>query len=140
MLGLLADENAEKYLGAVLSVCRSRRWVALWEALDVRVLNFEDLLLARSVSDDVLWFACQREAVVLFTDNRNSDGSDSLQATILAHNTVSSLPVLTPGESPRLLTEQDYLERAAIRLMEILMDIDQYRGTGRLFIPSATHP
>jgi len=135
MPGLLADENAEKYLDAVLSVCRSSRWIALWEALDVRVVSFEELSLARSVSDDVLWFACQREGVVLFTDNRNSDGADSLQATILAHNSASSLPVLTPGESPRLLTDEDYLERAAIRLMEILMELDQYRGTGRLFIP-----
>jgi hypothetical protein len=131
MLGLLADANAEAYLDAVLSVCRSPAWLLIWESLDVRMVRFEDLLLSRSVPDDVLWFACQREAVVLFTDNRNSTGSDSLQATILAHNTVSSLPVITPGESPRLLTERDYLERAAVRLM----DIDKYRGTGRLYIP-----
>jgi hypothetical protein len=135
MLRLLADENAEKYLDAVLSVCRSPRWVGIWAALDVRVVTFADLSLVGSAPDDAIWFACQREGVVLFTDNRNSDTLDSLQATILAQNTVSSLPVLTPGESPRLLTDQDYLERAAIRLMEILMEIDQYRGTGRLFIP-----
>jgi hypothetical protein len=87
------------------------------------------------VSDDVLWFACQREGVILFTDNRNSDRPDSLEATILAHNTVSTLPVLTPGESLKLLTDERYLERAAIRLMEIVMELDQYRGAGRLYIP-----
>jgi hypothetical protein len=135
MPGLLADENADKYLDAVLSVCRSPLWIGLWEELDVRIISFADLSLARSVSDDVLWFACQREGVILFTDNRNSDRPDSLEATILAHNTVSTLPVLTPGESVRLLADQHYLERAAIGLMEIAMELEQYRGAGRLYIP-----
>ena len=103
--------------------------------MNVRIISFADLSLARSVSDDVLWFACQRNGVVLFTDNRNSGRPDSLEATIIAHNTVSALPVLTPGESLKLLTDERYLERAAIRLMEIVMELDQYRGAGRLYIP-----
>ena len=94
-------------------------------------------MLDRGVADDTLWFLCQRENTILFTDNRNSDKADSLQATIAAHNTVSSLPVLTPGQSARLLSDRDYLQSAAILFMEILMEVDLYRGAGRLFLPAA---
>ena len=34
-----------------------------------------------------------------------------------------------------VLTSQDYAERVAIQTLEYLMDLDNFRGTGRLFVP-----
>lgn len=73
--------------------------------------------------------------MLLFTDNRNAEREDSLGATIAANVTSDSLPVLTPGNSQQLLTDRAYAERSARRLLEILMDLDHFRGTGRLFLP-----
>ena len=33
------------------------------------------------------------------------------------------------------LDERGYRERCSMRLLEIMLDIDQYRGTQRVFIP-----
>jgi hypothetical protein len=42
--------------------------------------------------------------------------------------------VLTIGNLDRL-SEAEYRERRAERLIEIAVDIDNYKGVGRLFIP-----
>jgi len=49
--------------------------------------------------------------------------------------TSASLPVITIGDADRLLNDPEYRERCAIRLVEIALDIDGYRGVSRLFIP-----
>jgi hypothetical protein len=85
--------------------------------------------------DDVVWQTCQREQLVLITANRNHDGPDSLEATIQAEGTDQSLPVLTLADADRILRSDDYAERVVRRLIEYLVDIDLYRGTGRLYLP-----
>jgi hypothetical protein len=50
-------------------------------------------------------------------------------------NTPTSLPVLTLGSPPQVLSSRTYAERVVVRLLEILLDLDQYRGTGRLYLP-----
>jgi hypothetical protein len=59
---------------------------------------------------------------------------DSLEQVMREENTENSLPVITIGNLDRL-SEADYRERCAERLIEIVVDIDNYKGTGRLFIP-----
>ena len=49
-------------------------------------------------------------------------------------NTSSSLPVLTIGSSDRM-DESGYRKRCAIRLVEIVLDLEIYLGSSRLFIP-----
>jgi hypothetical protein len=53
----------------------------------------------------------------------------------LQNNTPTSLPVLTIGVPPRVLSSRAYAERVATRLLEVLLDVEQYRGTGRLYLP-----
>ena len=59
----------------------------------------------------------------------------ALEATIRADATVHSLPVLTIAKADEFLKKRSYAELAAIRLFEILFDLEKYRGTGRLFLP-----
>jgi hypothetical protein len=72
--------------------------------------------------------------MLLLTDNRNARGPDSLERTLGEENTPTSLPVLTVG-TPGRLKELNYRERCADRLMEIVLDLDTYRGVGRVYIP-----
>jgi hypothetical protein len=45
-----------------------------------------------------------------------------------------SLPVLTISEPQRLLSSRAYARRVAERLMEYLIDVENLRGTGRLYL------
>jgi hypothetical protein len=69
------------------------------------------------------------------TANRHDEGPDSLEATIRALNVPSSLPVLTMAEPELVLASRDYAERVATQVLEYLVDLDHFRGVGRLFVP-----
>jgi hypothetical protein len=43
--------------------------------------------------------------------------------------------VFTIADVDKLRTSRDYAERVMIRLYEYLLDIDNVRGAGRLFLP-----
>jgi hypothetical protein len=135
MLGLLADANAGGHLRALLIVCDGPSWRSPWSATDVHVFRLERLGLPPTVADDVLWRPCQQNNLVLLTANRNRQGSDSLGETIARENTPQSLPVVTLANAERVLLDRAYCDRAAERLIEILMEIDRPRGAGRLWIP-----
>jgi hypothetical protein len=135
MLGLLADENCEAHLAALLQVCRNTEWREMWAGVGASVHTFESLRLTRSLPDDELWMICQRDSYVLLTANRNQDRPTSLEATIRSRGTSNSLPVFTLADPARILKDSAYAERAAVQLMELLMDIDEMRGTGRLYLP-----
>ena len=62
-------------------------------------------------------------------------GKDSLEQVIREENTATSLPVVTIGNADRVLTDPDYRNRCVDRLIEIIFDLDDYRGVRRLFIP-----
>ena len=51
------------------------------------------------------------------------------------NNQPSSLPVLTITDPGLVLTDRDYAERVATQVLEYLLDLDNVRGTGRLFVP-----
>jgi hypothetical protein len=61
-------------------------------------------------------------------------GDDSLEQVIREENTLQSLPVVTISNKERL-DEHSYRERCASRLVEILFDIENYMGVGRVYIP-----
>ena len=78
---------------------------------------------------------CQTQQIILITGNRNKAGPEALEAVIEQNNTPTSLPVLTIGVPPRVLSSRAYAERVATCLLEVLLDVEQYRGTGRLYLP-----
>lgn len=72
--------------------------------------------------------------MVLLTNNRNMEGEDSLEGTLRAENDAGSFPVLTLGNARRL-TERRYRETCAIRIAELALDLEDYLGRGRIYIP-----
>ena len=60
---------------------------------------------------------------------------NSLEQVIREENTLTSLPVVTIGDADRILTDSFYRNRCVDRLIEIVFDLDEYKGSMRLFIP-----
>lgn len=82
MRGLLADVNVQ---GHSLYLRRLLETLGLWSVLaelQLHLATFADLQLPRDLDDRSLWNLCQQEQWVLFTENRNEDDANSLQATL----------------------------------------------------------
>jgi hypothetical protein len=133
--GILSDVNIQGHVFILVQILTSKDWKGLWEPLNLPLFSFQELNLAPDIGDDSLWEICQKEELVLITGNRNQDGPTSLEAAIRASNTLDSLPVLTIGTSKKVYSDRTYAEKAAAKMVEYLMEIDSYRGTGRLYIP-----
>lgn len=104
------------------------------DLLPVKFFTFQDVGLPMDCSDRVVWQFAQSNQMILITANRNMKGEDSLEQTIREENTPTSLPILTIG-NPDRFDESNYRQKCASRLIEILIDLDNYRGVGRVFIP-----
>jgi hypothetical protein len=135
MRGILADINAEGILTRLRSIWLSTTRREPWLGLDLSVADFTTLGLPLDAPDPIIWRTCQREQLVLITGNRNDDVPDSLEATIRNENQPDSLPVITIGDTNRVLRARLYAERVAERLLEKLIAIDGFRGAGRLYVP-----
>jgi hypothetical protein len=133
--GILADINIQGYVDLLVTLMQAEPWQLFWDDLHLRYVHFSDLGLAQNSPDGQVWEVCQQQELVLVTDNRNQDDSESLEATIRARNTPTSLPVITVANVPHLRHSRDYAERVIDRLLDFLMRMDSLRGTGRLYIP-----
>ncbi len=132
---ILADANIQGHVVSLVASIQAGVWRELWESLGVRVLTFGELGLEPAAPDRQVWRSCQANGAVLVTANRNADDPDSLEATIREEAAPTSLPVLTISTANRLLTSREYADWVAVKLLEYLLDLDTYRGTGRLFLP-----
>jgi hypothetical protein len=135
VIRLLADANIEGHIARLVARMQSETWREFWDYLELRCLTFQDVRLARDASDAVIWGHCQQHQILLLTNNRNDDGQESLEATIRANNTPQSLPVFTIGDADNLLIENEYADRVIDRLFRYLLEIENIRGTGRLYLP-----
>ena len=116
-------------------MAKRSHWAEIWDSMDIELLDFSDLGLSVDDDDRTIWNMLQRKQVVLITNNRNEHGLDSLQATIKRSNTIDSLPVITISRIDNLHNDREYAMRVIAKLVEILFELDQHRGAGRLYIP-----
>jgi hypothetical protein len=98
------------------------------------LVRLADVGLPINSSDRDIWRFAQANQMLLLTDNRNLDDADSLEQTILDENSEIALPVITISRADRVI-EPEFRERCAIRLLEIVLDLQDYMGGGRLYIP-----
>lgn len=128
---ILVDHDTEGYAILLQGTLTSIGWLGL---LPLRLVTFREADLSIDSSDRVVWRYAQGNGMILLTNNRNMKGEDSLEQTLREETIVTSLPVLTIGNLSRL-TESPYRERCADRLVEIVLDLENYLGRGRVFIP-----
>lgn len=128
---VLVDHNIEGQSVLLWGVLAAKGWL---ELVPLQRLTFQEVGLPFDSSDRFVWRFAQAQEMVLLTGNRSMQGDDSLEQTLREENTPDALPVITIAGLARL-DERGYRERCSMRLLEIMLDIDQYRGTQRVFIP-----
>ncbi len=131
MITVLADRNIEGQSLVLWGILAKEGWL---DMIPARLAMFKDVGLPFTASDAELWRFAQAGRMIILTDNRNMAGEDSLEQVIRERNTADSMPVLTIGKATRL-DEKDYRERCAYRLIDIMADLEDYLGSGRIFIP-----
>jgi hypothetical protein len=135
MKGILADADVRGHVGVLVQIVLSPAWREFWDYLAIQEFSFEELGLTIQSPDSLVWRACQDNEIVLITGNRNKRGPNSLEATLLRENDVTRLPVLTLSDARRVSKNKSYANTVVEKLVEYLLEIDRYRGTGRLFLP-----
>jgi len=128
----LIDHNLEGHALILLGNIANQGWL---ELIPIRFVTFKEMELSIDSSDRMVWRIAQANQMILMTANRSMKGEESLEQVLREENTPNSLPVITIGSLDRLLDERDYRNRCVDRLLEILLDIENYMGVGRLFIP-----
>jgi hypothetical protein len=135
MPAIMADHNVEGHLARLIGIWTSPDWFDLWEGVDCDIQSFERLGLAPDATDRELWNACQANEIVLLTGNRNEEDEDSLEAVIQESAGEPNFPVLTIADPDRVMSDRNYSEEVAARVLEYLIDLDKVRGAGRLYVP-----
>jgi hypothetical protein len=133
--GILADANIKGYVDLLVALMQGESWKVFWDHLQLRYVQFSELGLSAEASDELVWQTCQKNDLYLITDNRTKKGADSLEATIRDQNTPSCLPVFTVARVQRLRNSREYAEKVVESLLQYLMQEENIRGTGRLFLP-----
>jgi hypothetical protein len=134
MLGIISDHDIEGYFRALISIWEKEPWREIWKELGVTVESFASLGISPHINDADLWHACQARELVLFTANRNDEGPDSLEATIRRYNQETCLPVITIADLRRFARDRGHAAEVAERALGYLLEMENYRGTGRIFV------
>jgi hypothetical protein len=128
---ILADHNLEGQAILLLGTLVKQGWV---ELLELQLLTFFEARLPIDSDDRTVWRFVQENQMLLLTGNRSMKGTNSLEEVIRRENRANAIPVITVADVDRL-DERNYREKCASRLIEIILDLDIYYGSGRLFIP-----
>jgi hypothetical protein len=137
MRGLLADVNVQGHLQYLRHRLEALELWTVITCLGLRFVTMRDLGLPRDLDDRALWIHCQAGGWVLFTENRNHDGPDSLEQTLSDSWRDGHLPVLTLASKTRFEHSREYADRVATDLAELLFDIVQldYAAPPRIYLP-----
>ncbi|EDX78183.1 hypothetical protein MC7420_7921 [Coleofasciculus chthonoplastes PCC 7420] len=128
----LIDHNLGGHAEILLGNIASQGWL---ELLPIRFVCFKEINLSIDSNDQVVWRTAQANQMILLTANRSMKGENSLEQVLREENTVNSLPVMTIGDADRFLADRAYRNRCVDRILEILLDIENWMGVGRIFIP-----
>jgi len=131
-MNFLIDHNLERYAVILLGKIASDGWLDL---ISIRFTTFKEIDLSTDSNDRIVWRLAQENRMILLSANRNMKGEDSLEQVLREDNTPDSLPIVTIGNLDRFSSEPSYRSRCADRIIEILLDIENYMGVGRIFIP-----
>ena len=128
----LIDHNLKGHALIFFGVIASQGWL---DVVQIQFVTFDEIDLSNDSDDRIVWRLAQEKQMILLTANRSMKGKDSLEQVMREENTSESLPVVTVSNADRLLNDSEYRGRCVESLIEIVLDIDTYRGARRIFIP-----
>ena len=131
-MNFLVDHNLRGHAILLSGSILNGGWL---DWVSIQFVTFDEMRLPINSDDRVVWQLAQSNQMILLTANRSMKGKNSLEQVMREETTPRSLPVITIGNADRLLNDPEYRERCATRLVEIVLDIDGYKGVSRLFIP-----
>jgi hypothetical protein len=131
-MNFLIDHNLGGHAEILLGNIASQGWL---ELVSIRFITFKEMKLSIDSSDRIVWRTAQSSQMILLTANRSMKGEDSLEQVLREENTPDSFPVITIGDADRFLADRVYRNRCVDRILEILLDIEDWMGVGRLFVP-----
>ena len=94
--------------------------LAILTEVGLTLETLPDRGLSPRLDDRALWNYCQQHQFVLFTDNRNHEGENSLEATIQDSWHQGQLPVLTLANKGRFENSELYAARVAQDIADLL--------------------
>ena len=127
----LIDHNIRGQAQLLFRMIEYQGWLDL---VKINFVTFEEMDLAIDSNDRLVWRSAQANQMILLTANRSMKGEDSLEQVMREENKPELFPVITIGNIDRL-TESEYRERCVTRLVEIVLYVENYLGTRRIFIP-----
>lgn len=127
----LIDYNLDGYAIVLIGILTKQGWNEFFE---IQFMTFREIGLPMDSVDRIVWNYAQANQMMILTANRNMKGEDSLEQVMREENTSTSFPIVTIADLSRL-DESEYRERCADRLVEIVLELENYMGVGRLFIP-----
>ena len=128
----LIDHNLKGHALVFFGAIASQGWL---DVVPIQFVTFADMNLSIDSDDRIVWRLAQENQMILLTANRSMRGKDSLEQVMREESTSESLPVMTVSNADRLLNDSEYRGRCVESLVEIVLDIDIYRGARRIFIP-----
>jgi hypothetical protein len=128
----LIDHNLKGHVLVFFGAIASQGWL---DIVPIQFVTFAEMDLSIDSDDRTVWRLAQENQMILLTANRSMKGKDSLEQVMREENTSESLPVITVSNADRLLNDSEYRGRCIESLVEIVLDIDTYRGARRIFIP-----
>ena len=131
-MNFLIDHNLEGHAVLLAGSILNGGWL---DWTPIRFITFDAIKLPINSDDRAVWQLAQSNQMILLTANRSMKGENSLEQVMREEITSESLPVVTIGNADRLLNDAEYRERCVVRLVEIVLDINSYKGVSRLFIP-----
>ena len=128
----LIDHNLKGHALILFGAIASQGWL---DIVSIQFATFAELDIPTDSDDRIVWRLAQENRMVLLTANRSMKGKDSLEQVMREESTSASLPVVTISNADRLLSDPEYRSRCIESLIEIVLSIDSYRGSQRIFIP-----
>ncbi|ARI80708.1 DUF5615 family PIN-like protein [Microcystis sp. LEGE 00066] len=128
----LIDHNLKGHALVFFGAIATQGWL---DIVPMQFVTFAEMDLSINIDDRTVWRLAQENQMILLTANRSMEGKDSLEQVLREENTSESLPVITVSNADRLLNDSEYRGRCVESLVEIVLDIDTYRGARRIFIP-----
>ncbi|NJK76908.1 MAG: ACP S-malonyltransferase [Oscillatoriales cyanobacterium RU_3_3] len=128
---VLVDYNINRQALLLAGRLTAGGWL---EIAPIRLVTFRDIGLPENSNDRVVWKFAQANGMPLLTANRNAKGEDSLEEVMREESSITSFPIITISNAERL-NEYEYRDRCVEKLVEIALDLPDFMGCGRLFIP-----
>jgi hypothetical protein len=130
-MNILVDRNLRGHAILLSGSLLSGGWL---DWVIIRFITFDEIGLPINSDDRVFWQLAQSKNMILLTANRSMKGENYLEQVMREEMTPTSLPVITISDADRLLNDSQYRQRCAVRMAEIVLDINDYMGVSRLFI------